>query len=98
MQTGHEFGAGPAHPHAGSVIARVFGQKSALPPSIILPAKIGNTGGASSRCQSAGFLGAAHEPFFLESDPARAGFKVANLSPPTGQTEFRFYSSDKPTT
>src|SRR5438270_671943 len=51
--------------------------------------KIGNTGGASSRCQSAGFLGAAHEPFFLEADPARGDFKVANLSPPPGQTEFR---------
>ena len=34
MQTGHGFDNNAAHPHAGSVIARVFGQKSALPPSI----------------------------------------------------------------
>ncbi|MBI1913781.1 MAG: DUF1501 domain-containing protein [Planctomycetes bacterium] len=95
MQTGHEFGAGAAHPHAGSVIARVFGQKSALPPSIILPARIGNTGGPSSRNQTAGYLGSAHEPFFLEADPARSDFKVANLSTPPGQTEFRVRSRRK---
>src|SRR5579862_3104670 len=85
MMTGHGFGSGAAHPHAGSVIAQVFGQKTALPPSIILPAKIGNTGGESSRCQTAGFLGSAHEPFFLETDPAKSDFKVANLTPPAGQ-------------
>ena len=53
MMTGHGFNNGEPHPHSGSVIARVFGQKSALPPSIILPARIGNTGGPSSRCQTA---------------------------------------------
>ncbi len=95
MQTGHGFDNGAAHPHAGSVIARVFGQKSALPPSIVLPVKIGNTGGASSRCQTAGYLGSAYEPFFLESDPAKSDFKVANLSPPPGQTEFRISSRRK---
>jgi uncharacterized protein (DUF1501 family) len=95
MMTGHEFGSGMAQPHAGSVIARVFGQKSALPPSIILPAKIGNTGGASSRCQTAGFLGSAYEPFFLTADPAKSDFKIANLNPPPGQTEFRIEARRK---
>src|SRR5262245_25417593 len=95
MMTGHEFGSAAAHPHAGSVIARVFGQKSALPPAIVLPVRIGNTGGPSSRNQTAGFLGTAHEPFFLEADPARRDFKVANLSPPPGQTEFRVRSRRK---
>jgi hypothetical protein len=92
MQTGHGFDNAAAHPHAGSVIARVFGQKSPLPPSIILPAKIGNTGGPSSRCQTAAYLGAAYEPFFLESDPAKSDFKVANINPPPGQTDFRINS------
>jgi hypothetical protein len=89
MQTGHGFDNAAAHPHAGSVIARVFGQKSALPPTIILPARIGNTGGPSSRCQTAAYLGSAYEPFFLDSDPALGNFKVSNLAPPAGQTEFR---------
>jgi hypothetical protein len=95
MNTGHGFDNGAAHPHAGSVIARVFGQKSALPPSLVLPVKIGNTGGPSSRSQTAAYLGSAHEPFYLESDPAKKDFKVANLNPPTGQTEFRINSRRK---
>src|SRR5262249_42984877 len=95
MQTGHEFAAGPAHPHGGSVIARVFGQKSPLPPRITRPAGIGNTGGPSSRTQPAGHLGSAYEPFFLEADPARNNFQVANLNPPPGQTEFRVRSRRK---
>src|SRR4030095_12769851 len=33
-----------------------------------------------------------HEPFFLNSDPARSDFKVADLTPPDGQTEFRVNS------
>ena len=95
MNTGHGFDNAAAHPHAGSVIARVFGQKSALPPSIVLPVKIGNTGGPSSRSQTAAYLGSAYEPFYLESDPAKKDFKVANLAPPPGQTEFRISSRRK---
>src|SRR5262249_45157803 len=44
MMTGHGFNNGEPHPHAGSVIARIFGQKSALPPSIIIPNKVGAVG------------------------------------------------------
>jgi uncharacterized protein (DUF1501 family) len=95
MMTGHQFGQGEPKPHCGSVIARVFGQRSALPASIILPSRIGNTGGPSSRCQSAAQLGSGYEPFFLDADPARASFKVANLNPPANQTEFRIASRRK---
>jgi uncharacterized protein (DUF1501 family) len=91
MNTGHDFGfgPGPAQPHMGSVVARLFGQRSALPASVLLPYKIGNTGGPSSRSQTAGYLGAGHEPFVLGADPSRADFKVENLVPPADQTEFR---------
>lgn len=95
MMTGHNFGTGNPHPHSGSVVARVFGQKSALPASVILPDRIGNTGGPSSRCQTAAYLGSAYEPFILGSDPAQAGFKVANLTLPASQTEFRLESRRK---
>jgi uncharacterized protein (DUF1501 family) len=51
--------------------------------------KIGNTGTSTPHGQQAGFLGSAHEPFFLGGDPARATFKVENLEPPAGHSEFR---------
>lgn len=96
MMTGHGFNNGEPHPHAGSVIARVFGQKSALPPSIILPTKVGSVGdNLGERAQTAAYLGSAYQPFFLNADPAKSDFKIANLSPQAGQTEFRINSRRK---
>jgi hypothetical protein len=96
MMTGHGFNNGEPHPHAGSVIARVFGQKSSLPASIILPTKVGSVGdNLGERAQTAAYLGAAYNPFFLNADPAKGDFKVANLSPQPGQTEFRINSRRK---
>jgi len=89
MMTGHDFNATNRQPHIGSMIARTFGQKTTLPASIILPGKIGNTGAGPLHGQTAAYLGSGHEPFLLGSDPARSDFKVANLVPPQGQTEFR---------
>lgn len=89
MMTGHDFNAANPHPYMGSVISRVYGPKGNLPASIILPDKIGNTGTSTPHGQKSAYLGSAHEPFFLGGDPANAGFKVANLEPPKGQTEFR---------
>jgi hypothetical protein len=89
MMSGHDFNAASPHPYMGSVVSRVFGQKGNLPPSIILPAKIGNTGTATPHGQEAAYLGSAHQPFFLGGDPATADFKVANLEPPAGQTALR---------
>ncbi|MBP89444.1 MAG: hypothetical protein CMJ64_22495 [Planctomycetaceae bacterium] len=89
MMTGHDFNANNAQPYIGSAISRVFGSKSSLPASIILPDKIGNTGTSTPHGQKAAYLGSAHEPFFLGGDPASSDFKVANLAPAEGQTEFR---------
>lgn len=89
MMSGHDFNAASAKPYIGSVISRVYGQEGNLPPNIILPAKIGNTGTATPHGQQAAYLGSAHEPFFLGADPARPDFKVSNLEPPAGQTELR---------
>lgn len=89
MMTGHDFNAANKQPHMGSVISRVFGPKGDLPASIVLPVGIGNTGTSTPHGQESAFLGSAHAPFFLGSDPARADFKVADLEPPKGQTEFR---------
>ncbi|MBW3539314.1 MAG: DUF1501 domain-containing protein [Planctomycetes bacterium] len=89
MMTGHDFGADAMKPHVGSVVSRVFGPKSELPASILLPGEIGNTGAGPLHGQTAAHLGSGHEPFVLGSDPAAADFKVADLAPPAGQTEFR---------
>lgn len=95
MMTGHEFNADAVKPHSGSVIARVFGAKGELPPNVVLPTKIGNTGAGPLHGQSAGFLGSAYEPFFLNGDPAVADFKVGDLQPPAGQSLERVESRRK---
>ena len=89
MMTGKDQVGPNQQPHVGSVIGRVFGSKGNLPSSIILPDKIGNTGGPSINGQEARYLGSAYEPFFLGADPARSDFKVADLVPQKGQTDFR---------
>ena len=89
MMTGHDFNANNPQPYIGSVVSRVFGPSGNLPAAIILPDKIGNTGTSTPHGQKAAHLGSAHEPFFLGGDPASKEFKVANLAPPAGQSEFR---------
>jgi hypothetical protein len=89
MMTGHDFNADNVKPHSGSVISRVFGSRGDLPANIILPGPIGNTGAGPLHGQTAGYLGSAHEPFFLNADPAAKDFKVSDLEVPRDQTGFR---------
>jgi hypothetical protein len=89
MMTGHDFNADSVKPYIGSIVSRVFGQKSELPSNVILPGPIGNTGAGNLHGQTAAYLGSAHEPFFLNSDPAKADFKVADLEVPNGQSANR---------
>jgi len=89
MMTGHDFNADSVKPHSGSVISRVFGQRSELPANVILPGPIGNTGAGNFHGQTAGYLGSAHEPFFLKADPAQPNFRVADLEVPEGQSATR---------
>jgi hypothetical protein len=89
MMTGHEFNADSVKPHSGSVISRVFGSRGDLPANVILPGPIGNTGAGPLHGQTAAHLGSAHEPFFLNADPARPDFKVADLEVPKKDSKFR---------
>ncbi len=89
MMTGHDFNADSIKPHTGSIISRVFGSRGDLPANVILPKPIGNTGAGPLHGQTAGYLGSAHEPFFLNADPAIAHFKVADLEVPQGQSADR---------
>jgi uncharacterized protein (DUF1501 family) len=93
MQTGYLFRGGREHPHYGSVVSHVRGPRpGGLPPFVVLPAPIGNTGVSVSHGQGAGFLGARHEPFVLRGDPAAPGFTVSDLQAPGGVDPARLRS------
>ena len=89
MMTAHDFNADSVKPHMGSVLSRVFGQRSELPANVILPGPIGNTGAGNFHGQTAGYIGSAHEPFFLGADPAAPNFRVADLEVPAGMSASR---------
>ena len=61
------------HPHLGSLAARHLGSSGGLPPFVILPRAIGNTGVSIPNGQSAGPLGPSFEPFVLGADPNSPG-------------------------
>jgi hypothetical protein len=85
MQTGYLFRGGQEHPHYGSVVSHLRGQsQNGLPPFVIVPGPIGNTGVSVSHGQGAGYLGARHEPFFLRGDPGAEGFRIRDISAPGG--------------
>jgi hypothetical protein len=72
MQTGRLFRNGVEQPHYGSVVSQLRGRRADdVPPFVVLPAPIGNTGVSVSHAQAAGYLGAKHDPFVLHADPAR---------------------------
>jgi uncharacterized protein (DUF1501 family) len=74
LQTGRLCRLGQEHPHVGSVVARLQGSRSDLPPFVIMPGPIGNTGVGVSHGQAAGPLGPAFDPFVLHADPAAANY------------------------
>src|SRR5262245_16785540 len=85
MQTGYLFRGGQEYPHYGSVVSQLRGRTaSGLPPFVVLPSPIGNTGVSVSHGQSAGYLGAKHEPFFLRGDAAAEGFRISDVHAPAG--------------
>jgi uncharacterized protein (DUF1501 family) len=74
MQTGRLARNGVEHPQFGAVLSHLRGPRAeGVPASVVLPAPIGHTGVSISHGQTAGYLGARHEPFVLRGDldPAR---------------------------
>ena len=57
MQTGRLFSGGLESPHVGCVLEFIKGRKTDLPASVIIPEKMGPTGGNLPHGQDAGFLG-----------------------------------------
>jgi hypothetical protein len=89
MQTGRLFAGGLNTPHAGCVLGYLRGGKNDLPAHVILPEPMGRTGGNLPHGQDAGFLGKAHDPFVLMTDPSKPNFQVPDLLPPPEIGEVR---------
>ncbi len=53
-----------------------------MPPHVLLPRPIGNTGGNMPHGQNAGFLGKTYDPFVLNADPSDPNFQVPDMLPP----------------
>ncbi len=82
MQTGRLFTGGIEHPHAGSVLGYLKGQRGEVPAHVLMPRPIGRTGGNLPHGQNAGYLGKQHDPFVLNADPSDPKFTVPDLLPP----------------
>jgi uncharacterized protein (DUF1501 family) len=82
MQTGRLFQGGIEYPHIGCVLSKLKGPKGDVPPHVLLPHPIGNTGGNMPHGQTAGFLGKTYDPFVLNADPSDPNFHVPDMLPP----------------
>src|SRR5262249_9982019 len=79
--------AGSPRPALGSVVGRVRGSKSGLPPFFVVGGKL-HQGKKAIAGEGGGTLGARYDPFRLEYDPA-AGTKIPGLQLPAGLTPER---------
>jgi hypothetical protein len=82
MQTGHVFQAGIEYPHVGCVEGFEKGSRNSVPPHVLMPRPIANTGNNFPHGQTAGFLGKTYDPFVLNADPSDPNFQVPDLLPP----------------
>jgi hypothetical protein len=82
MQTGRMFQGGIEYPNFGCVLSKYKGSAGDIPPNVLLPRRIGNTGGNMPHGQTAGFLGKAFDPFVLNADPSDPNFRVPDMLPP----------------
>lgn len=71
------------------MLGKLKGPKGDVPPHVLLPRPIGNTGGNMPHGQSAGFLGKTFDPFVLNADPSDPNFRVPDMLPPDYLTSLR---------
>jgi len=68
-------------PHPGSALAKVLGPTAGVPPFVMVPEAIQPNGPERSG-QFAGFLGAAFDPYRINSDPNLLDYSPGELRPP----------------
>jgi len=79
MQTGHLFRAEQEYPHYGAVVSHQRGsRRKDVPPFVIIPGPIGNTGVTISHGQGAGPLGKRHEAVLPNTD-SNWNWQICNL-------------------
>jgi hypothetical protein len=83
MFTGYRPSPALEYPSIGSVISHELGSRNDLPPYVCVPS-------VPNEFANSGYLSSAFGPFALGSDPARADFKVRDLSLPGGVDDARF--------
>jgi uncharacterized protein (DUF1501 family) len=89
MQTGCLFKGEMEYPHYGSVLSHLRGQTSdESPPFVVLPAPIRHTGVSVSHGQTAGYLGARHEPFVLGGEQLNAMTRTEKVRSRYGNNAF----------
>ncbi len=80
MLSGHAFTPVMSYPCYGSVVAQQKGGRNAMPPFLQLGTSLSTLAGGGT----AAFLGNAHNPYVVPSDPNSATFSVRDLTPPNG--------------
>jgi hypothetical protein len=70
-------------PHVGSALARLLPNRPGLPPFVMVPEAISPVG-PERPGQHAGFLGAAYDPYRVNSDPNSPQFSPGALYPRNG--------------
>lgn len=83
MFTGYRPSPALQFPSMGSVISHEYGPRNNLPPYVCIPRQPNIYAGT-------GYLSSSYAPFSLGSDPASGGFKVRDLSLPSGVDDARF--------
>lgn len=78
--SGRKFNPALTYPCYGSVVSRVQGFKSALPPFV----QLGNSVDRRFGGGMPGFLGLEHSTFEINSDPSVKEFAVRDITPPKG--------------
>ena len=75
-------------PHPGSVVAKLLGSRTKVPPFVMLPEAMAPNGPERAG-QHAGFLGGSFDPYRINSDPNQPDFTPGVLALPVDLTHDR---------
>src|SRR5262249_27965114 len=92
LQTGSLVRGGTEWPHCGAVLSRLRPAAAEVPPWVVLPRTIGNTGVNVGHGQTAGFLGPGYEPFIPPAGTLAADVEAGDPTAPHGLDPARLSS------
>jgi uncharacterized protein (DUF1501 family) len=80
LQTGHLSQNSADWPHQGAVVSAMCPRQRLVPPWVVLPAPLGNTGVSVGHGQTAGVLGPCHGPYVVRTGSSERDWTVAASS------------------